>query len=44
MTTFTRISEDETPSISVDVNRRFSKIGNYLSFLIGYEMNVIANL
>jgi hypothetical protein len=28
MTTFTRIPEEETPSISVDVSRRLSKIGN----------------
>lgn len=27
MTTFTRIAEDETPTISVDVKRRVSKIG-----------------
>jgi hypothetical protein len=27
MTTFTRIAEGETPSISVDVERRLSKIG-----------------
>lgn len=27
MTTFTRISEEETPSINVDVTRRLSKIG-----------------
>jgi len=27
MTTFTRIPEEETPSINVDVSRRLSKIG-----------------
>jgi hypothetical protein len=31
MTTFTRIAEGETPTISVDVSRRLSKIGRYLA-------------
>jgi hypothetical protein len=31
MTTFTRIPEDETPSIHVDVSRRLSKIGKISS-------------
>jgi hypothetical protein len=31
MTTFTRIADSETPTISVDASRRLSKIGRYLA-------------
>ena len=32
MTTFTRIHEDESPTISVDVSRRLSKIGEFACY------------
>jgi hypothetical protein len=33
MATFTRIGEDDTPSISIDASWRLSKIGKALDFL-----------